>query len=96
MLERQQSQELLCQSCGVPLVRREDFGTCANGGRINDYCRRCYRDGDFVEPNLTKQEMMARITGQLMGRRGVSEEDARAVAHRVVSTLRRWMTTRGT
>ena len=31
-----------CQSCGMPLVKPEDFGTAADGFRINDYCHFCF------------------------------------------------------
>jgi hypothetical protein len=38
MMLSQQSEGPFCQSCGMPLEKPEDFGTGANGFRINDYC----------------------------------------------------------
>jgi hypothetical protein len=94
MLELQEA-ALICQSCGMPLLRAEDFGTCASGGRINDYCRECYRGGDFTEPQIGKTEMMVRVAKRLMSTRGMPETTAQAVAASVVSTLKRWINSQG-
>lgn len=48
---------LWCQSCGMPLVKPEDFGTDADGGRNADYCTWCYRDGAFTA-DMTLDEMI--------------------------------------
>ena len=42
----------VCQSCGMPLEKPDDFGTEANGFRINDYCHYCFQNGTFTEPNI--------------------------------------------
>jgi hypothetical protein len=51
-----------CQSCAAAIVRAEDQGTNEHGRRVHDYCRRCYRDGRFVEPSLTVEGMVLRVT----------------------------------
>lgn len=33
-----------CQSCGMPLTRKEDCGTNADGSVNYDYCQYCYQD----------------------------------------------------
>jgi hypothetical protein len=74
----------------MQLARPEDFGTCANGGRINDYCANCYHNGAFTEPDITRSEMIARVATILTSSRQMSEVAARALANRVVPTLKRW------
>jgi hypothetical protein len=95
MQELQQAQAFFCQSCGMPLVRPYDFGTCASGGRINDYCRFCYRDGTFTEPEITKSEMITRVASLLMSKGGLSEASAQSLASRIVSALKSWSNSAG-
>ena len=38
-----------CQSCGMPLTRKEDCGTNADGSVNFDYCQYCYQDGRFLQ-----------------------------------------------
>ena len=47
-----------CQSCGMPLTRREDCGTNADGSTNFDYCLYCYKDGKFLQ-ECTMEEMIA-------------------------------------
>lgn len=51
-----------CQSCGMPLEKdRQGGGTEADGSRSRKYCSFCYRQGRFVDPNLTLAQMRARV-----------------------------------
>jgi hypothetical protein len=55
-----------CQSCGMPLSRDAlGGGTNADGSRSAEYCSHCYRSGRFTEPNLSVEEMMAKVEGKL-------------------------------
>jgi hypothetical protein len=57
-----------CQSCGMPLGRDEfGGGTNADGSHSVEFCSHCYRDGRFTEPNLSVEEMMAKVEGKLRG-----------------------------
>lgn len=47
-----------CQSCGMPLKTKEDFGTNADGSINEDYCLYCYKDGSFTA-DYTMDEMIA-------------------------------------
>jgi hypothetical protein len=86
-------QELLgpvCQSCGMPLNQPEDFGTAADGHRMNDYCRFCYRDGVFMNPDVTLEQMIDQCVG-IMARQGIMPEaKARALLTEVMPGLKRW------
>lgn len=51
-----------CQSCGMPLKRDANGGgTEADGSRSTRYCSHCYQDGDFVLPDITAEQMQARV-----------------------------------
>ena len=45
-----------CQSCGMPLSEAY-FGTDADGGKNEDYCKYCYVDGRFLQ-ECTMDEMI--------------------------------------
>lgn len=51
--------EKFCQSCGIPLTET-NRGTEADGTLSPSYCNLCYRNGAFVEPNITFAEMKAK------------------------------------
>ena len=46
-----------CQSCGMPLTQNEDCGTDADGSINFDYCKYCYKDGQFLQ-DCTMDEMI--------------------------------------
>jgi hypothetical protein len=55
-----------CQSCGMPLKRDEERGgTEADGSRSALYCSHCYRQGRFVLPDLTVEQMQQRVRDKL-------------------------------
>jgi hypothetical protein len=48
---------LICQSCGMPMQKPEDFGTNRDGSQNSDYCVYCYKDGMFTQ-ECTMEEMI--------------------------------------
>ncbi|MGL4338761.1 MAG: zinc ribbon domain-containing protein [Turicibacter sp.] len=56
--------ERVCQSCGIPLSQ-EIQGTEKKARRSTEYCKFCYRNGQFINKNMTYKEM------KRMGRRGI-------------------------
>ena len=38
-----------CEECSDPLESPEDYGTNADGSRSTQFCRLCYRDGQFLD-----------------------------------------------
>lgn len=69
---------------------RLDAGTRADGPSPDDppYCSHCYRAGKFVLPDLTVEQMQARVLTKLR-EVGVPEMRARTLMRRIPS-LRRW------
>ncbi|MEO8173001.1 MAG: zinc ribbon domain-containing protein [Sediminibacterium sp.] len=55
-----------CQSCNMPIDKPVEKGTEKDGTLNSKYCRYCYREGSFVNPELTFGEMKSIVTMQLM------------------------------
>lgn len=57
-----------CQSCGMPLQtnRAGDCrGTEADGSLSDMWCSLCYREGRFVDPDCTREQMASIVDGAL-------------------------------
>ena len=55
-----------CQSCGMPLKRDDKGGgTNADGSKSTMYCSHCYAGGRFILPDLTVDQMQARVKEKL-------------------------------
>ena len=79
-----------CQSCGMPLGRPDDFGTAADGLRVNDYCHFCFQGGSFTEPAITRQAMIDRCA-DIMARQGIMPRaQASTLMTELIPTLKRW------
>lgn len=88
------SQNLLlgptCQSCGVALIDKGDFGTNTSGAIVTDYCKFCFAKGAFVDPDITLEEMIVKSTAVLAKKKGVNAGKAEAMAERILPGLERW------
>lgn len=47
----------MCQSCGMPIKKDELKGTEANGSKSQKYCKFCYKNGKFTNPDWTADQM---------------------------------------
>ncbi len=55
-----------CQSCGMPLAKDPlAGGTEAGGAKSAMYCSYCYRDGKFVSPDMTLEQMQTLVVEKL-------------------------------
>ena len=48
-------EKMICQSCGMPITSNELLGTNKNGSLNSDYCKYCYKDGEFID-KVTMEE----------------------------------------
>ena len=56
-----------CQSCGMPLKRDEKGGgSNADGSRSTIYCSHCYENGEFLQPNITVEQMQELVNKKLV------------------------------
>lgn len=80
-----------CQSCGMPLHTTK-AGDCrgseADGTRSETWCSLCYRDGAFIDPDCTLEEMRAIVESALM--ENGSGRVMRWLAQRQIPKLERW------
>jgi len=77
-----------CQSCSMPIDQPILAGTEKDGTKSNEYCVYCYRDGAFLNPGMTLDEMKKLVREQMEIRK--MDE---FIIHRAVSSLpmlKRW------
>ncbi len=80
---------MICQSCGMPLRKEEDFGTNADGSKNNEYCFHCFQNGKFLDEGITLQEKIDKNV-KFAVQMGMSEDEARKMASNVLPKLKRW------
>ncbi len=52
-----------CQSCGIPLKNdAKGGGTNYDGSRSDRFCSHCYKDGRFIQPDISLPEMKNHVT----------------------------------
>ncbi|MBI5643448.1 MAG: zinc ribbon domain-containing protein [Deltaproteobacteria bacterium] len=80
-----------CHSCGILIMKAEEFGREKNGVIRTDYCRYCYDKGVFLDPDITFAEMVEKLAKTIMtSRRNMTEELAREKATEQITGLKRW------
>lgn len=83
---------VICQSCAMPLEKPEDYGTNADGSKSQEYCFHCFQAGKFLDEGINLQEKIDKNVGFAV-QMGMKEEDARAMASKILPTLKRWAKT---
>jgi len=86
------SKEVFCQSCGGILNRQEEFGTEADRKRSEDYCSYCYQRSEFVQKNITLEQMTKKAAGFIFLRENIPRDDAQKKAADLIPKLKRWKT----
>ena len=85
-----------CQSCGMPIRTGNDamdktfWGTNADGTPMSDFCKFCYQAGAFVEPALTKKDMIEKSVSHQTRVLHLPTEKAKESANDVIPKLKRW------
>jgi hypothetical protein len=79
----------ICQSCGMPLEKEEDFGTNADGRKSEEYCFHCFQKGKFLDEGITLQGKIDKNV-KFAVQMGMSETEARKMASNVLPKLKRW------
>ena len=78
-----------CQSCGMPLGTGF-YGTEANSSESAEYCKFCYRRGDFTNPAMSMEQMIDISVKHMVGELKFEEARAREIAMSFIPHLRRW------
>ena len=78
----------ICQSCAMPIESDDQLGTEKDGSINQDYCKYCYKDGEFVDKVSVEEyiEMCSKFGEQA----GMTNEQIREYCTQVFPTLKRW------
>jgi len=86
-------QEKFCESCGMPMGETDEmYGTELDGSKSKDYCKSCYDNGAFTNPNGTLEEMIESVSALMVKDFGFSAEDAKEQCNEGIPALKRWRT----
>lgn len=77
-----------CQSCGMPLDDLDLWGTEKDGSRTNEYCKYCYKEGQFIHPEASLDDFMKHTTTVMKKKRLPDAIIERSVA--TLPFLKRW------
>ncbi|MEO8451815.1 MAG: zinc ribbon domain-containing protein [Gemmatimonadota bacterium] len=80
----------LCQSCGMPMEKPEDFGTDERAGRVGDFCGYCFRDGKFTDPDISMAAMLEKCVHIMTSQAVMPAIRARALMAEILPRLDRW------
>lgn len=80
--------DVFCQSCALPLKSPIDFGTNVDGTKNRDFCGYCFQRGEFTQPDISLEEMVAMCVS-IMRDRNLSDEVIDQ-AKIMIPQLKRW------
>lgn len=74
----------------MPLKSDNELGTEKDGKLNNDYCKYCYKDGEFIDKVDMNEyiEMCSKFGFQA----GMTNEEMKAFCQKLFPTLKRWKT----
>lgn len=82
---------MICQSCGFPFS--EEFGgTNRDGSKSTDYCRGCFKNGEYTDHHITINEMERRLLEMAKENNQVGLEEVRQII-KILPDLKRWKMT---
>ena len=85
------SDDNYCQCCGIMLGKSgKMYGTNADSSKNNEYCRYCYRNGEFLYKGTLQQMVESRIPRLRVLEPEISEEEARKILTDRLSKLDFW------
>ena len=85
-----ETKAIICQSCGMPMQKDEDFGTNADGTRNGEYCHFCFQDGGFTDDGITMEQKIDKLVEIAVSKMQIPKEKARAMAEDIIPKLARW------
>lgn len=77
-----------CQSCGMPLNNEELKGIERNGLKNNEYCKYCYENNEFKNPEINLEEMQFKVKNKMEKMNQPQYLIQKAV--NILPTLKRW------
>jgi hypothetical protein len=87
-METMKPQGSICQSCSMPMVKKEDFGTNADGSQNNEYCTYCFQNGNFAQPGATMKQVIEKSVEAMKQMK--MPETLIEQTRKTIPTLKRW------
>ena len=84
--------EVICQSCGMPIEDKKLRGTEKDGSESKDYCCYCYKNGEFGKDETMEEMIESCIPFMLEDGSCKTQEEARSALLNVIPNLKRWKT----
>ena len=81
-------ENIICQSCGMPITSDKQLGTNKDESINNDYCKYCYKDGEFID-KVTMEEYIE-MCSEFGFQAGMTNEEMKAHCENLFPTLKRW------
>ena len=83
------TEDTFCQSCGMTFDdAHKEYIAKEKDGSDSIYCTYCYKDGEFLDPNATFEDMIEMGVPHLAYK--IGEQAARKQLSQFVPTLVRW------
>ncbi|MDR0299387.1 MAG: zinc ribbon domain-containing protein [Streptococcaceae bacterium] len=84
----------MCQSCGMPIEKAEDFGTEKDGFASTEYCKYCYQSGEWTDPEMTLDGAIRMGHEQIdkMQISGIKKKFMKFGCGMMMKKLKRWRT----
>ena len=77
----------ICQSCGMPLNNKEELGTNKDGTINNDYCKYCYKNGEFID-DVSMKEYIEKCS-KYGHQAGMTNDEMKKHCQNLFATLKR-------
>lgn len=78
----------ICQSCGMPITSSDQLGTEKDGSTNNDYCKYCYKSGDFIDKVYMDEYI--KMCSQYGEQAGMTNTEMKKHCEKLFPTLKRW------
>jgi len=79
-----------CQSCGMPMESPDCFGTNVDKAKNNEYCCHCFQNGEFVDTNMTMEEMIDLSASIMAEKTEMPEAKTKEICWSFIPKLKRW------
>ena len=85
-----QNDQKICQSCGMPLEKEEQFGTNIDESKNIEYCIYCFKDGKFTDVDITMDQMINKCVEIMVKMKKMPIEKAKSILENFIPNLQRW------
>lgn len=81
-------ENIICQSCGMPITSDEQLGTNNDSSINRDYCKYCFTNGEFIDK--VSMEKYVEMCSQFGEQAGMTNEEMKEYCTKLFPTLKRW------